>query len=154
MWHRYRIVGMGIVAGLHEITPIIFEHLCAGLEPEFPTNSHHFIDRAWYEFHTVFRSFGPPLSLAITGDCLHPKSAHTFDEFSEGNHDYYAGFVSPGLVQQIAESLVSVTPADYKRWESEVFGDQYRGTETSFIDFRAAYIEAAARKNALMIVIS
>jgi hypothetical protein len=134
---------MGIRASLTEITPDIYEQVCAGLEPKFPESPHYyFIDKAWHDFHAVLRDKGMPLSLAIAGDCLHPQSSHALDEFCEGNHDYYLGFVSPNLVQLISQSITAVTPSDYAGWEGE------------FAQLQAAYLDAAARKNALVVVIS
>jgi len=49
--------------------------------------------------------------------------------------------------------LASLTASDYKRWESGVVGNQYNCAETFFPDLKAAYLEAAARKNGLVIVI-
>ncbi len=145
---------MGVRAGLTEITPEIFDQVRAGGEPNFPESPRHSIDKAWHDLHAVFRVKGPPLSLAISGDCLHPLSNHTLDEFCKGGHDYYVGFVSPDLVQQVAKHLSSVTTADYERWESEQLGEQYNVGEMFFPHLKTAYLEAAARKNALMIVIA
>jgi len=144
---------MGVRAGLTEIPPDLFEQVVAGGEPKLPDEPRHSIDKAWHDFHIVFRSKGPPLSLAIAGDRLHPQSPHTLDEFCKGNHDYYVGFASPRLVREVAEALTGLTASDYKRWESELVGDQYNCGETFFPDLKAAYTEAAVRKNALMIVI-
>ena len=63
-------------------------------------------------------------------------------------------FVSPRLVREVAAALFTMTALDYKRWESEVFGAQYNCGETFFPYLKAAYTEAAAGQNALMIVIS
>lgn len=145
---------MGIRAGLTEITPELFEQIRAGGESNLPESFRHSIDKAWHDLHLVLRAQGPPLNLAISGDFLHPLSPHTLDEFCEGNHEYYVGFASPSLVQEIAKYLTTVTAADYKRWESELFGDPYNVGETFFPDLKAAYLDAAARNNALEIVIA
>ena len=144
---------MGVRAGLVEIPPDLFEQVVAGREPKLPDHPRHSIDKAWYDFHAVFKAKGPPLNLAISGDQLHPMSPHSFDEFCEGSHDYYIGFASPRLVREAAGSLATTTAADYKRWESELFGDEYNCGETFFPQLKAAYAEAAARQSALMIVI-
>ncbi|HTU92821.1 MAG TPA: DUF1877 family protein [Gemmataceae bacterium] len=144
---------MGVRAGFTEISPDIFEQVVAGAEPETTGGVHHSIDKAWNDFHLVFRSKGPPLNSAIAGDYRHSLSPHSLDEFCEGHHEYYVGFVSPHLVGEIAKVLVNITAADYKRWERELVGDQYNCGETFFPELKAAYAEAAARKSALMIVI-
>ena len=145
---------MGIRAGLTEITPDVFEQVRTGGEPDLSEGPRHSIDKAWQDFHSVFRAKGQPLSLAISGDYLHPSSSHTLDEFCKGDHDYYVGFASPTLVQHVADSLAAVTATEYKHWESELFGDHYNGGETLFPHLKAAYVDAATRNNALMIVIT
>jgi hypothetical protein len=145
---------MGVRAGLTEIPSEILEQVRAGGEPDFPESPRHSIDKAWHDLHAVFRAKGLPLSLAVSGDYLHPLSNHTLDEFCKGGHEYYVGFASPDLVQQVAEHLASVSAADYKRWEVELFGDQYNVGEKYFPHLKTAYLEAAARKNSLMIVIA
>ncbi len=144
---------MGVRAGLIEISPDLFEQVVAGGEPKLPDEPRYSIDKAWHDFHLVFRDKGPPLGLAIAGDSLSPHSPHNLDEFCEGNHEYYVGFASPPLVHAVADALSGLTASDYKRWESELVGDQYNCGETFFPCLKAAYMEAAARKNALMIVI-
>lgn len=144
---------MGVRAGLIEIPADLFEQVVSGGEPKLPEVPRHSIDKAWNDFHIVFKSKGPPLSLAIAGDCLHPQSPHSLDEFCEGNHDYFIGFASPSLVREVADALSGVVASDYKRWESELIGDEYNCGETFFPYLSVAYREAAARKNGLMIVI-
>jgi Domain of unknown function (DUF1877) len=144
---------MGVRAGLTEIPPDLFEQVVAGGEPKLPDEPRHSIDKAWNDFHAVFKVRGPPLSLAIAGDRLHPLSPHNLDEFCEGNHDYYMGFMSPRLVREVADALSTLTASDYKRWESELFGNHYNCGETFFPHLKAAYVDAAGRQNALMIVI-
>lgn len=145
---------MGVRAGLTEIPSDLFDSMVAGGESTFPYAARRSIDKAWHDFHTVFQGQGPPLSLAISGDCLQPQSPHSLSEFCEGNHNWYVGFASPALVNEVAQVLANLTSSDYKRWETEMTGKQYNCGETFFANLKAAYTEAAARKNALMIVIA
>jgi hypothetical protein len=96
----------------------------------------------------------PPLSLAITGDCIHPQGGHSLDEFIRGDHDYYIALMSPRLVQEIAAALTNVTAKEFKQWESESVGNRHSAVELFFSQLKAAYREAAAEKNGLMIVIA
>jgi len=144
---------MGVRASLTEISPEQFEQVVAGGQPKLPNEPSYSIDKAWNDFHFLFRCKGHPLRHAIAGDYLHPQSPHSLDEFCEGNHEYYLGFASPRLVLEVAHSLTDLSAMDYKRWENELMGTQYNCGETFFPYLKAAYESAAARKNALMIVI-
>jgi len=144
---------MGVRATLTEIPSDLFEQVIAGREPTFPDQPSHSIDKAWTDFHAVFKVKGPPLSFAIAGDHLYSLSPHRLDDFCDGNHEYYIGFVSPRLVREVADVLSTLTETDYKRSESELFGNDHGYGETFFPVLKAAYTEAAARKNSLMIVI-
>ena len=144
---------MGVRAHLTEIAPYLFEQVVAGGEPHLPDAPSHSIDKAWYEFHLVLRTKGLPLCLAVAGDFLHPQSPHTLDEFCKGDHEYYVGFASPKLVQEVGDALANLTVSDYKRWEAELVGPDYNCGEMFFPNLKAAYTEAAAQGHALMIVI-
>jgi hypothetical protein len=141
---------MGIRASLTEIAPELFAELVAGGEPDID-DARHSIDKAWSDFHAVFSANGPPLSLAIVGDCLHPQSPHSFEDFCQGGHDYYVGLASPQLVKEIAAVLAEVTKAEYEHLEFALLGNRYNGG--NFDDLKAAYSQSAAHKSALMIVI-
>jgi hypothetical protein len=152
MRFRERITGsaegvMGQVATFAEIGPDLFERIVAGTAPDLAGCRVHSIDKAWDSLHSVLRSKGPPLSLAITGDRTHPQGGHSLDEFIQGGHDYYIALVSPRLVQEIAEALTNVTPKEFKQWERESGGDRHSAVELFFPQLKAAYREAAAGKN-------
>lgn len=144
---------MGVRAGLTEIPSEIFEQISAGAEPAIPKEPHYSIDKAWNDFHQVFRNLGPPLDHAISGDRRHPQCLHTMDNFCGGDHEYFVGFASPELVQEVSNALASLTPADYKRIEVQFYGDGYNCGETFFSALKAAYENASAAENAVMIVI-
>jgi hypothetical protein len=144
---------MGLRAGLTEITPDAFDKVAAGGDPDLTGGEHYSIDKAWDDFHVIFAAKGPPLSLAISGDCRHPQSPHTLGEFCEGKHDYYLGFASPRLVKEIAKELSTVTDFQFSQWCEQGGKGQYICAATLFPDLKMAYTNAASRGNALVIVI-
>ncbi len=99
---------MGRSAILVELAPDLFARVAAGADPDLQRAAQHSLESAWDSLHAVLRSKGPPLSLAISGDCRHPVCPHSLDEFREGSHDYYLGLVSPQLVREVAEELALV----------------------------------------------
>jgi hypothetical protein len=142
---------MGIRAGCTEITPLIYEQVRIGEEPDLGEGKYHSIDKDWSDFHAMFTRRQPPLSLAIPGDCLHQQSPHTLDEFCNEDHEYYVGFMSPGLVQELAEVISRLTELQLQQWFDELGGKPY---DCRTDRLKAAYVEAARRGNALMIVIA
>jgi hypothetical protein len=145
---------MGQLAVFTEIAPDIFERAIAGTDPDPTGSRQHSIDKAWDSLHVVLRSKGPPLSLAISGDCIHPQGRHSLDQFIQGHHDYYIALMSPGLVQEVAKAFTNVTAAEFKQWQSRLGGERHSAAELFFPQLKAAYREAAAAQNALMIVIA
>jgi hypothetical protein len=145
---------MGLRAGLTEITPDVFDQIARGEEPDLPSGERRSIDKAWDDFHVVFKKEGPPLSLAIAGDVLHPESRHTLEDFLGGNHDYYVGFMSPGLVRDIANALTGFALSELTRRCEALDPGQYTCGLGFFGELKAAYTEAAQRGNALVIVIA
>ena len=145
---------MGQLATFAEITPDLFEQIVAGEDPNLTECRNHSLDKAWDSLHSVLQSKGPPLSLAITGDTVHPDGGHSLDEFIQGDHDYYIALMSARLVREVAEALTNVTAEQFKRWESELGGEGDSAVELFLPQLKAAYQEAAAAKNALMIVIA
>ena len=145
---------MGQLATFVEIAPKLFEKVIAGKEDDPTGDRQHSLDKAWDSLHTVLQSKGPPLSLAIIGDRPHPDGGHSLDEFIQGDHDYYIALMSPRLVQEVAKALKNVTAAEFKQWESDLGIEPGESVEASFPELKAVYQEAAAAKNALMIVIA
>src|SRR5262249_36740194 len=125
-----------------------------GGEPKLPDEPRYFVDKSWHDFHKVFQQKKPPLNQAMTGDSFHPLSPHSLDDFCAGSHDYYIAFASPKLVRQVAEALEAVTVSNYRRWLRTLFEDGCHYGAERFVDLKAAYQQAASRKNALMIVIT
>jgi hypothetical protein len=145
---------MGQLAVFVEIAPDVFEQVIAGAESDLTGRRKHLIDKAWDSLHSVLRSMGPPLSLAITGDCVQPQGGHSLDEFIQGNHDYYLALMSPRLVEEVAAALTNVAAAEFKQWERELGGERHSAVERSFPLLKTTYREAAVAKNALMIIIA
>jgi hypothetical protein len=145
---------MGQLANFVEIPPDLFKKIIAGKDPALERYPQHSIDKAWDSFHAVLQSKGPPLSLAITGDRAHPDGGHSLDEFIQGDHDFYIALMSARLVQEVAKALTNVTAAEFQKWENELGVDPDSSVETFFPQLKATYLQAAAAKNALMIMIA
>jgi hypothetical protein len=145
---------MGIRGGFTEISPTAFEQISRGKEPDTSRGKRHFIDKAWHDFHAVFSRLEHPLNLVIAGDCLHPQSPHSFQEFCAGGHDFFAGFMSPMLVREIAEALLALSPQQLKHWYDELGVGGYDRNFYLFNELKAAYVEAADHGNALIILIA
>jgi hypothetical protein len=137
---------MGIRASLTEITPDAFEQILQGGEPDVSQGSRHFIDKAWHDFHVVFSRLDWPLNLVIAGDGLHPQSPHSLQEFCAEGHDFFAGFMSPALVREIAGALHDLSLQELTRWYDELGVGGYDREFYLFNELKAAYVEAAKRK--------
>jgi hypothetical protein len=148
---------MGVRAGLHEITPQAFAEMMAGRNPDISGGKCYSLDKAWSEIHDMLQPAGYPLNRAIVGNALHPSSDHSYEDFYEGKHDWYAGFVTVELVRKIARALEGIQVPDIpeisRRGEddSHVYID-YVGS--MFRVLQAAYLEASSHGNALMVVIA
>jgi hypothetical protein len=145
---------MGVRGSFTEISPEIFEQLVRGEEPQIPEGRWHSVDKAWYAFYRGFHQKGPPLSLAMTGDCLHPLSPQTLDDFCKGGHEWYFGLVSPKLVREVAEALTALSTAELQKSCDECGCGAYACDSYFFTELKSAYASAAERGNALMIMIA
>jgi hypothetical protein len=63
-----------------------------------------YIDRTWDVLHPALTTFGPPLSLALSGDYGYDGGLQHFG-WGSSESDHYLGFVSPSLVKRIAARL-------------------------------------------------
>ncbi len=103
---------MSVTAGLIRYPAEVFD-LMKAEGTFYPPNGRDiqrcFLERSWDELHPAFRPFGPPLSLALSGDYGYEGGLEHFgwDESSESDH--YIGLVSPSLVAAIAEQLNGLT---------------------------------------------
>jgi Domain of unknown function (DUF1877) len=101
-------VSMGVTAGLIRYPAEVFEQVKAQ-RTFYPPNDlaiqHCFLDRSWDEIHPALRSFGAPLSLALSGDYGFAGGLDRFGWDAENDCDHYLGFVSPPLVADIAAHL-------------------------------------------------
>jgi hypothetical protein len=142
---------MGRIGALSEVPRDVFEQFVAGGEPQLSEMPSYELDKSWYEFHIVFRKKGPPLSRAVSGDCLHPQNPYSLDEFIVSDFDFYDAFASPSLVREIADVLAGIDSSDYERLANEVLAGRYPPNVIFFGSLKSAYTEVAARNNALMI---
>ena len=103
---------MSVTAGLIRYPAEVF----AGAKAEgtfYPPDdldvAHCALDRSWDELHPALRSFGPPLSLALSGDYGYDGGLDGFGWDEANQSDHYLGFVSPRLVAEIAAQLLELT---------------------------------------------
>jgi hypothetical protein len=71
---------MGQLAHFVEFPPDILDQIMAGADPKLGEFRHYSLDKAWDSLHLVLRSKGLPLSLAITGDLVHPQGGHSLGQ--------------------------------------------------------------------------
>jgi hypothetical protein len=145
---------MGVRASFTEISADAFRQILCGGEPDISHGARHFIDKAWDDFHVVFSQCNQPLNLIIAGDSLHPESPHSYQEFCDGGHDFFAGFMSPKLVAEIAAALTELPLHDLRQQYKELGVGGYDTDFYLFNELRAAYLDAAKVGNALMIMIA
>ncbi len=99
---------MGVIAGLIRYPSEVYDEVKA--EGTFyPPNGRDIqqchLSRSWDELHQALRSFGPPLSLALSGDYGFDGGLDGFGWGEKCESDHYVGFVSPPLVAEIASRL-------------------------------------------------
>jgi hypothetical protein len=100
--------GMGVYAGLIRYPAEVYGEVKAqGLyyPPDGRDIQQCYLSRSWDELHPALKSFGPPLSLALSGDYGFEGGLDRFGWDEENDSDHYVGFVSPPLVAQIASRL-------------------------------------------------
>jgi hypothetical protein len=99
---------MGVTASLIRYPASIYDEVKAAGK-YYPPNGRDIqqchLSRSWDELHLALRSFGPPLSLALTGDYGFEGGLDRFGWDEANKSDHYVGFVSPPLVVQIATRL-------------------------------------------------
>jgi hypothetical protein len=135
------------------MTPDAFAQVLRGEEQKVQHGERHSIDKAWFDFHSVFGKKGPPLSLVITGDYLHPQSSHTIEDFCRGGHEWYLGYASPELVCEAANALSAISTAQLQEWYEESGCGGYDCDFYFFEKLKAAYVSAAEHRNALQILV-
>jgi Domain of unknown function (DUF1877) len=114
------------------------------------------IDKAWSEFHEVFKTLGAPLKYAIEGEFC-PNG--NFEENDTGGND---GFVSVALAARISKELAKlpfkkVSDGVRESWRQNELDypddeDEYLGCH--YATLQKAYAAAADQKMAVYIGIS
>lgn len=103
---------MAATAGLIRYPADVFAEVKAKGEI-YPPNGRDvqqcFLGRSWDQIHPALRAFGPPLSLALTGDYGLEGGLDNFGGDEANLRDHYVGFVSPPLVAEIAARLRGIT---------------------------------------------
>ena len=151
---------MGVRATITEITPQAFDEMMADGNPDISGSKSYSLDKAWSEIHKMLQPAGYPLCQDIVGDALFPSSQHSYDDFNNGAHDYYAGLVTIELVKRIANVLEGIQMPDLpasseiSQWNES---DKHKYIEylgSCFRSLQDAYREASRHGNALMVVIA
>jgi hypothetical protein len=103
---------MGVTAGLISFPTEIFDRVKAA-GTFYPPNGGDIqqcqLSRSWDELHPALRSFGPRLSLSLSGDYGLDGGLNRFGWDDANQSDHYVGFVSPPLVAGIAAQLRALT---------------------------------------------
>lgn len=149
---------MGVRAGLTEISADVYTKVKAGGnvdEADLKDRTWTSLDKAWYGFHNVFKQIAPPLKFTISGDYPHPLGAPDIDVFDESpDYDFYLGYMSPSLVEEIADSL-SMQSYEKIAQLFELAGIEFDGYfQHHFEAMKQAYSQAAKNGNALYICIA
>jgi hypothetical protein len=113
------------------------------------------IDKAWSEFHQVFKQMGEPLKFAIEGKFC------PYGNFETGEVDGGVGFVSAALAARIAKALAKLpfkTISDAVRESWRNHGHEYSDERDEYLGYhyetlQKAYATAAQRKKAVFISI-
>jgi hypothetical protein len=152
---------MGMRSHLHEWSAAAFFRFRSGAREHVEDVATAFIDKSWYDFHFVFKSFGPPLSLAIDGD-YHPPEPELppdLDSWLDGGapSDFYFACISPDLVKEINDHLGKISEDSFSEWDDVSPGGApewrpYFDAE-AFEELKRAYRDAAAHGNALVVMI-
>ncbi len=133
---------MGVRASLRIVSSKDFNDLLSGNTRSIVEDSApYLIDKSWYNFHESLSNHGPPLSLAITGDCLSPMNPISFDDFQKGDSDYFFGLMSPLLVNKVAQALGGFGPIGIAYEEEDLY------------ILKQAYNDASLSNSALSIMI-
>lgn len=145
---------MGIRAGLTVISASAFDEITFGNEPDFGEGHWYSLDKAWHDLYLVFQNKAAPLKFAITGDCQHPLSPHTLEDFCRGGHEYYVGFMAPQLVGTLAVELSSIASSQLQQWYGALGTGGYDRDQHYFAQLKAAYLDSASTSSSLMICIA
>lgn len=143
---------MGIRCSFTMLPASTIQSVVAGEQPSLAGEIVR-IDSAWDEFHALLRDKPWPLNLAIAGDVLSPRHPVTLYEFLDGKHDFFCGFASPALVAQIDGALKDLGVEDYRKWQTERFGEPIDYFADRFAVLQQVYAKAARDGCGLVILI-
>lgn len=144
---------MGIRASLAVISAEALHEIEMGGNPALDVATRYALDKSWIDFHTLLNDLGPPLSRTIVGDIQHPECTHSIE--SLGNeYDYFCGFASVAIVRKISEELDRMGRVGIRRLYDSSETPVYDVDLSYFERLKAAYADAAAGDNGLMVVIA
>lgn len=149
---------MGVRAELREIPAAAFARVKAGgdiIKEDLETGAWTSLDKAWYDFHNLFKQMDSPLKYVIAGDYPYPLSPRDIETFVENDdYDFYMGFVSPPVVREISDSLSKLSDLELTRMLEEVGMEFDRYCQRYFKDMKRTYSQVAKNGNALYICIA
>jgi len=144
---------MSIIAGLIRYPAEVYDQVKAA-GTFYPPNDRDIqqchLSRSWDEIHPALRSFGFPLSLALSGDFGYEGGLDEFGWDEANESDHYLGFVSPPLVAKIAAQLGQLSFGQVKeKLTEDSRGAEY--VEPRFMELVEFYIAAATAGDCVFI---
>lgn len=145
---------MGMRASLTLISSRDYAALLKNPKADISLDGEHYdIDKAWVEFHKVFKRLGGPLKFAIEGKYC------PYGNFEENDDGMADGFVSATVAARIAQelaklplkSIIDSVKGDYRNMGLDFPEGEGPYLRAHFATLKKAYTAAAKKKMAVHI---